>query len=271
VSNVLQKTAKEYDPRGRLNPASFERTIHFAILVPPESLKPFIEHFWVIRWKDIKDTYYSEEVMHRPYVDLFISAKESGIQGTFRGKRTYEAVGNGIILGARFKPGAFHAFWDGTISELQDRNIDLERLFPKITSSAIKELLELDDKAAAAQLAEYIQAAQPTPDKTIDFINKIILAIENDADLLTVTDIAKRFGRSERVLQQLFSDYLGIGLKWLLKRQKLLTAAEQIRKIDHPNWTALAYELGYSSQQHFITDFKHVTGKTPVQYKKSLV
>jgi AraC-like DNA-binding protein len=32
----------------------------------------------------------------------------------------------------------------------------------------------------------------------------------------------------------------------------------------------MAYDLGYSSQQHFITDFKQVLGQTPVQYKKGL-
>jgi AraC-like DNA-binding protein len=30
------------------------------------------------------------------------------------------------------------------------------------------------------------------------------------------------------------------------------------------------HELGYSSQGHFITDFKQVTGKTPRQYKKDV-
>ncbi|XDA98745.1 AraC family transcriptional regulator [Sulfitobacter sp. LCG007] len=32
----------------------------------------------------------------------------------------------------------------------------------------------------------------------------------------------------------------------------------------------MAYELGYSSQQHFITDFRTVTGETPVQYAAAL-
>jgi AraC-like DNA-binding protein len=36
--------------------------------------------------------------------------------------------------------------------------------------------------------------------------------------------------------------------------------------VEEPNWADLAYELGYSSQQHFITQFRQVLGKTPVQY-----
>jgi len=63
----------------------------------------------------------------------------------------------------------------------------------------------------------------------------------------TVTDLAKAFNRSERLLQQLFRNYVGIGLRWLLQRHKLLTAAQQIRANDQPNWAALAYDLGYSN------------------------
>jgi AraC-like DNA-binding protein len=85
-----------------------------------------------------------------------------------------------------------------------------------------------------------------------------------------VAAVAKAYGRSERWLQQLFRDYVGVGLKWLLQRHKLLAAAELIRETDRPNWAAIAYELGYSSQQHFIRDFKQVLGKTPVQYKNGI-
>lgn len=85
-----------------------------------------------------------------------------------------------------------------------------------------------------------------------------------------MTAVAKAFARSERWLQQLFQGYVGIGLKWLLQRHKLLAAAQLIRQNDQPNWATIAYDFGYSSQQHFITDFKRVLGKTPLQYKKEL-
>ena len=50
-----------------------------------------------------------------------------------------------------------------------------------------------------------------------------------------------------------------------------LLAAQRIRESARPNWATIAYDLGYSSQQHFITDFKQVLGKTPLQYKKELI
>ena len=270
MNDVLQKSADHYEPRGRLDPAGFERHVSFQTYSPPADLVPFIEHFWMIRWDNVDNAYYSEEVMHRPYVDVFVSMQQSGIQGTFRGKRIYVAAGSGKIMGIRFRPGAFHAFWAGTLADLQGKIIDLQQVFPQVDSHYIEHLLILDEQAIIHDLIKLVRTKRPHPDDNIELINKIITAIETDESIQTVTAIAKAFSRSERWLQQLFQDYLGIGLKWLLQRHRLLAAAQQIRESDQPNWAAIAYDLGYSSQQHFITDFKQVLGKTPRQYKKDL-
>ncbi len=270
MSNVLQKSAESYEPRGRLDPVGFERHVRFHTYLPPADLAPFIEHFWTIHWDKVDNPYHSEEVMHRPYVDLFVSMEQSGIQGTFRGKRTYVAAGSGRIVGIRFRPGAFHAFWGGALEDLQDKIIDLEQVFPQIDRRYSEQLLTLDDQAAIDDLLKLLRAQHPQPDANIEHVNAIITAIETDDSLQTVTAVAKAFSRSERWLQQLFQDYVGIGLKWLIQRHRLLAAAQQIRASDEPNWATLAYDLGYSSQQHFITDFKQVLGKTPLQYKKEL-
>lgn len=270
MNDVLQESADNYEPRGRLDPVGFERRVRFLTYLPPADLAPFIEHSWTIRWDEAGDTYYSEEVMHRPYLDVFVSLQQSGIQGTFRGKRTYIAAGSGRIVGIRFRPGAFHGFWGGALADLQDTIIDIQQVFPQIDSRYIERLLTLDDQAATDDLLALVRAKHPQRDANIELINEIITAIETDESLQTVTAVAQAFGRSERWLQQLFRDYVGSGLKWLLQRHKLLAAAQQIRESDQPKWATIAYDLGYSSQQHFITAFKHVVGKTPLQYKKEL-
>ena len=267
---VFQKPAETYDPRGRLDPAGFARHVEFATRPPPPDLRLFIEHFWSIRWDVAEGTYESAEVMHRPYVDLFVSADTSGIQGTFRGKRIYPATGSGRILGVRFRPGGFRAFWPGRMADLQDRNAALSEAFPEIPASFAIDMLARSDDEAAIAFADLLQARSPRFDGDIDLINAIITAIETDDTLRSVAAVGTMFGRSERWLQQLFSDYVGIGLKWLLQRHRLLAAAAQIRTSDEPDWAGIAYDLGYSSQQHFITDFRKVLGETPVQYRAGL-
>jgi AraC-like DNA-binding protein len=268
LTPVFQKPAAPYDPRGRLDPAGFARHVQFRTVPPSPALAPFIEHFWIIRWDGSQGHYDSPEVMHRPYVDVFLSAQESGIQGTFRGKRTYSAAGSGRILGIRFRPGAFHAFWPGEMADLQDKVVPLGQVFPWADDPGIKAILAHDDDAAIAAMMAHL--TPPSPDDTVALINEIIAAVETDESLTTVTMVASAFDRSDRWLQQTFRDYLGIGLKWLLQRKRLLAAAAQIRADAEPDWIGIAYDLGYSSQQHFITDFRTVLGATPVQYKKGL-
>ncbi len=265
---VFQKSAETYDPRGRLDPQGFARYVSFRTIAPPPPLRPFVEHFWIIRWDGSLGPYQSAEVMHRPYVDVFVSSQESGIQGTFRGKRTYSAAGSGRILGIRFLPGAFHCFWPGRMADLQDKIVPLAKVFGWADAAGIAALLGQHDDAAIASLADRIAA--PPADPAIALINEIITTVETRAGLDTVVSVGAAFGYSERWLQQIFRDYLGIGLKWLLQRRRLLAAAELIRATDNPDWAGIAYDLGYSSQQHFITDFRTVLDMTPVQYKRSL-
>jgi AraC-like DNA-binding protein len=270
LEEVLHKPARRYEPRGRLDPMGFERHVTFHTYSPSSDLAPFIEHMWTIRWSEGGDPYNSDEVMHRPYVDVFVSAQRAGIQGTFRGKRTYVAAGRGRIVGLRFRPAAFHAVWGGTLAVLQDKIVDLQTVFPQADSHYVARILTLDDHAALDVLLGLVRARQPLPDVNIALTNEIITAIETDDALQTVAAVARAFERSERWLQQLFQDHVGIGLKWFLQRHRLLAAAQLIRESDHPNGAAIAYNLGYSSQQHFISAFKQVLGKTPLQYKKAL-
>lgn len=266
----LSEPREPYEPRGRLDPLGFDRHVQFRTVPPPADLQRFIEHFWVIRWDGALGPYDSDQVMHRPYVDIFLSARESGIQGTFRGKRTYSAAGSGRIVGVRFRPGAFHAFWAGEMADLQDKVVPLTSVFPWANAKGLAAILAQDDDGVIATLLERLRSASPVADGTLEEINAIIAAVETEAALTTVSAVGEAFGRSERWLQQAFRDYLGIGLKWLLQRKRLLAAAAEIRSSDEPDWAGIAYDLGYSSQQHFITDFRTVLGATPVQYHKGL-
>ena len=268
---VLQKPAEAANSAGRLDPDGFRRHIAFQTIPPPADLAPCIEHFWIIRWsRGNQPPYVSEQVMHRPFVDLFISLPESGIQCTFLGRKDYLAADEGRILGLRFRPGAFHGFWSGSMASLHDQTLQLTQVFAEADEVFVQRLLRLDDASVLQALADVIRRRLPAPDTQIDLIDQIIRALDADATLGTVKAVAMRFGRSERWIQQLFSEYLGVGLKWLLQRHRLLGAAQYIREHAAIDWAALAYDCGYSSQQHFINDFKRAIGKTPVHYQKSL-
>jgi AraC-like DNA-binding protein len=67
-------------------------------------------------------------------------------------------------------------------------------------------------------------------------------------------------------MQRLFSDYVGVGPQWVLKRYRLHDAVEQIDRRGDVDWTRFALDLGYYDHAHFNRDFRALVGRTPAQY-----
>ena len=76
---------------------------------------------------------------------------------------------------------------------------------------------------------------------------------------------------SNAFLQRIFSQYVGVGPKWVIKRYRLQEAADQVADGEVVNWAKLALDLGYFDQAHFIKDFKSIVGKAPAEYTQELI
>ena len=66
-----------------------------------------------------------------------------------------------------------------------------------------------------------------------------------------------------RALQRRFLRYVGVGPSWVVRRYRLIEAAEQLKATKPPALAALADALGYADQAHFARDFKRVVGRAP--------
>lgn len=53
----------------------------------------------------------------------------------------------------------------------------------------------------------------------------------------------------------------------MIARYRIHEALERIHGNKTENWAALAADLGYSDQAHFIRDFKALVGSTPLAYQ----
>jgi AraC-like DNA-binding protein len=75
---------------------------------------------------------------------------------------------------------------------------------------------------------------------------------------------------SVRSLQRLFSQYVGVSPKWVIRRYRLHELLERMHSGEQPDWAQLAAELGYFDQAHLSNDFKAITGYTPTEYRGRL-
>jgi AraC-like DNA-binding protein len=69
-----------------------------------------------------------------------------------------------------------------------------------------------------------------------------------------------------RSLQRLFSRYVGVSPKWVIRRYRLHELLEQMHSGRHLDWAQVAIDLGYFDQAHLINDFKSITGYAPTEY-----
>jgi AraC-like DNA-binding protein len=52
----------------------------------------------------------------------------------------------------------------------------------------------------------------------------------------------------------------------VIRRYRLLEAAESVREGNRVSWAGVAADLGYADQAHLTRDFRAAIGQTPVAY-----
>ena len=94
----------------------------------------------------------------------------------------------------------------------------------------------------------------------------MVARIAADQGLRRVAQLADVCGMSERRLQRLFADYVGVSPKWVMRRARLHEAALRADTEGEVDWAALAAHLGYADQAHLTRDFTATLGVPPTQY-----
>jgi AraC-like DNA-binding protein len=276
MAEILQKSAKlDQNARqqqllqsGILAPTGFDKHFNVKGYTAADNLASFISHYWVMRW-DVPEgeAYRPTEILSQPVTHIFFTRDDAFIYGVINGTFDYEARGKGAIAGITFRPGGFYPFLGKSMDTLADwQKTPLSSVFPDNIAIDITQ----SDEQIVAAIEALLQAHVPPADPNVAFVQQIVEAIVVDNTLTTVEEVAKRFHKSERTLQLLFQTYVGVGVKWVIMRVRLLEAVKHAYAAGRPNWALIAADLGYSSQAHFINDFKRVVGKAPAQFIKEL-
>jgi AraC-like DNA-binding protein len=271
----LQKTAtpdlieKPGPHRGVLDLAHAAQNFSLHRYYPSERLAPFIEHFWIIHWDLRGKPDYTSEVLPHPSVNLAFTRERGWITGVTTDKYTYHLEGAGDVLGIQFRPGAFRQFFGRSVAEITDKTLPSTDVFPASGDAFRKQLLDrASDAEIVADGEALLAAALPQFDPNIDLINEIIALVRDDRALASVGEIAERFGMPQRTLQHLFKTHVGVGLKWIIRRYRLMEAAELAEAGTDQNWTEIAHQLGYADQAHFTNDFTRMIGRPPTRHTK---
>ena len=83
---------------------------------------------------------------------------------------------------------------------------------------------------------------------------------------ITIEDLAEEFGVSASYLSRLFKQQTGVSVSAYIREQKIEVAKNLLRFSDY-SMIDIANRLSFSSQSHFIQQFRESVGMTPKKYR----
>jgi AraC-like DNA-binding protein len=234
------------------------------------ALRPFVEHYWSVTWEN--QPAITRETVPHPSVHLTLEPGRSELHGIYRPRFSRVIEGTGRVLGTKFRPGGFRPFMKDSVARLTGKVVAATSVFgPAIDALEAEATACPQASDAFERINAFLTQLDPRPTPELQRVTQIAEAIAQDRSITRVEMLVDRFDMGLRQLQRLFRDYVGVSPKWVIQRHRLIEAAERLRTGDASlDFAALALDLGYSDQPHFIRDFKNLVGKTPADYYKSL-
>ncbi|WP_421119064.1 helix-turn-helix transcriptional regulator [Aquihabitans daechungensis] len=129
-------------------------------------------------------------------------------------------------------------------------------------------LVDVPEAWAATAEAELDAIAGSHEDPRYDQVLEVVADMLGDRSLVAVAEVGERHGVSVRTLQRLFTDYVGVGPKWVLARYRMHDAVTELDEGYDGPLADLALRYGWYDQAHFTRDFTALIGVTPGQYRR---
>ncbi len=237
------------------------------------ALSEVIRSFWIPVWDLPDNVVQTQSVLQYPVCLIVVASDYDRFYGVKTGLSNVDLQGRGWAFGVMLQPAAGRLIWQQSIDTITDRHVDLidiPGLNGALLRDRIQEAIGGDPSnarchAKAIELMETELSSHLPIDSDGRMINAIVDRVESDRTVLSVDQLAAAENISERTLQRLTRDRLGLSPKWLIQRRRLHDAIEHLKKGD-TTLGELANKLGYTDQSHFTTDFRRVTGRTPGAY-----
>ncbi len=265
----------ESDSRGILHPGRFTQAVRLTRFPPTAALAGLVDRFWVVEWDLPSGEQHRQQVLSHPCANLSLGWQEgTWLAGVTTRVVVRELSGSGWNVAAMTTPGGLGAFLSGPAAALTDSYVsmadhvavpgDLLRRCSDETGqvrSGPERIGVLATALEHAVVRDRVEAARE--------VAQIAGLAERDRNLRTAKDLAALAGYGIRTLQRLFADYVGVPPAWVLRRYRLIDAAEAVRDGATVNWADVARELGYADQAHLIRDFRSALGVTPAAYARA--
>ena len=236
-------------------------------------LADLVDRYWIPVWSLAEPS--TQSTLQHPVCLVVVSDTYARFYGVSRGRSSVTLEGEGWAVGTMLRPAAGRLVLGRSVAEVTDTWLDLDDL-PAAGRAVgalvggIRAAMAADPHAPAAHLAaighvESWLATHLPVDAQGLLVNRLVTCLGDHPEVTRVDELAREADLSERSLQRLVEQRIGLCPKWLLQRRRLHDAVEAL-KAGRGTLAEVAADLGYADQAHFTHDFRTVTGMTPGEY-----
>lgn len=254
-------------PQAIVRPKAGEATFDVERLHPRASLAPFVDYLWLVRWHASEP--YEQQVVTQPRIHVAAEDGRLLVHGINRAPFLRTLQGDGHVLGVAFHAGGFRPLLRSSVGSLSGLVVPAGEVLGVDDRSVARTVLETADTEVMRDAFEdYLDRCGARPDPTADDVTTLVAYAERTPSLTRADALAAHADMSLRTLQRLFTEYVGIGPKWVVQRFRLLDAAQAAHGGAAIDWAELAIELGFSDQAHLTRVFTRVVGTPPAAYAR---
>jgi AraC-like DNA-binding protein len=254
-------------PDAVLRPSRAAQKISIDRVPAPTRLAAFVDYFWYVGWHTAEP--HEQQVVPQPRVHLVAEGGRLLVHGVSREPFARTLSGTGHALGAAFHGGGFRPFLQRAVGTISGSVVPAVELFGIDDRPFAERIVATQDVHGMVEVLEsYLLRLHPEPDPVVREVRALVEAAESDHGMHRAEDLAAHASMSLRSLQRLFTEYVGVGPKWVVSRFRILDAAAAAHSGQPVDWAELATDLGFSDQAHLTRAFTSVVGTPPATYQR---
>jgi AraC-like DNA-binding protein len=169
------------------------------------------------------------------------------------------------VVGIRFHPGGAYLFLMIPMHELTHRFISMAEVWGRLGRELEEQVLGASSTRHAVRLVvDDLEHRLISADVGKNRAHGLASLQIRHHGTLSVRELARQGGISERQVEREFNDVVGLAPKMfsrILRFQRVFQAFEQ-----NDRWVDVALECGYYDQPHLIADFRQFAATTPTTF-----
>lgn len=255
-------------PRGFVDARRAAEGLRITRIPPAPGLENVFDNHYLIEW-DLADAQTEwHRVLPSPNANLIFGAETTALVGVVTGLRVDPVAGSGRVFGSRFRIGALRPYLPFAMSRLTDQSIPASIVTGSDDRQVSDDILREQNPTDMALALRDLMAASLRPVGPAGERAQAMMAfIRGPGRPTRVEQVANAFHVTQRSIERLYSEQVGVSPKWAIRRYRLQDVAFRLARTRLVSLSDLANEFGYFDQAHLTKEFTNLFGMSPTRFR----